>query len=56
MIAIRYSQIHMTTAPQNRRERRPKRSTPHMPGSVMNTFTMLVAIEIRKGFEMVPRF
>lgn len=45
----------ITTAPQSKRERRPKCSTPHMPGSVMNTLTMFVATETRKGLE-IPEF
>lgn len=52
MMAMRYSQMHMATAPQMSRLRRPKRSIPHIPGNVMNTLTMPVATEVKKGSEI----
>ncbi|KAJ8079501.1 hypothetical protein PM082_011088 [Marasmius tenuissimus] len=54
-MATMYSQTHMRTAPQRRRLRLPKRSTPQIPGKVMTTLTTLVMIVITKGLE-IPEF
>ena len=55
MIATRNSHMHIQAAPQMRRVRRPNFSTPHIPGMVVKTLTMLVATEMRKG-SSIPEF
>ena len=55
MMAMRNSQTDIKAAPQRRSGRRPNFSIPHIPGRVMNTFTMFVATPTKKGFEM-PEF
>ena len=49
-MAMRNSQTHIATAPQISKERRPKRSTAQIPGTVMPMLTILMATEMRKGF------
>ena len=55
MIATRNSQTHITAAPQSSRGRRPNFSIPHIPGRVMKTLTIAVAMEMRNAFWM-PEF
>ena len=51
-MAMMNSHIVIHAAPQSKSERRPKRSIPHIPGMVINTLTMFVATDVRKGFLM----
>ena len=55
MMATKNSQTHMPAAPIKSNLLRPNLSTPHMPGRVMNTLMMLVAMVIKNGLWM-PAF
>ena len=51
-MATKNSQAHMPRAPTKSNLLRPNLSTPHMPGIVVNTLMMLIAMAIKKGLEM----
>ena len=53
--AIMYSQRHMPIQPTSKRRRRPKRSTPYIPGIVITTLTAFVTMAIMKG-SRIPEF
>ena len=55
IIAIKYSQIVIPMAPSNNNLLLPNLSTPHIPGKVINTLTMFVAMVIKNGFR-IPEF
>ena len=54
-MATKYSQKHIPAAPIKSDLLRPSLSTFHIPGGVMKTLMMLMAMVIRKGLE-IPAF